>query len=129
MIQVTSEVPTHRIYSRSSSSRDRSFANAVRARDQRSVIGDRVPDPDDLAMADFTSFHAAHIFPLASEALLPSAFADGAALEQFRMSVSAPGIYQTGIDSVRNGMLLSIELHILWDGYCYELGFISEEGN
>ena len=76
-----------------------------------------MPDPDDLEVADFTGFHAAHIFPLASEGLLPGAFCNGAGFEEFRTSVGSPGAYQTGLNSVRNGMLLSIELHVLWDGY------------
>lgn len=101
---ITTETCTSRPYSSSSSAsaRTQAFRNAVRNRDGRCVITDRIARLAHLN--SWRSFEAAHIFP--------------------RSLSSSWNIHNFGvasIDSVQNGLLLDASVHQLFNSFAFSI--------
>ena len=108
-ITLTEEAPLLRALSLHSGTRIASFRDAVRERDRRCVItGMRVRRPD---LGRWGMFEVAHIFPLAYE--------DHWNKSDYRrwITVPPPNESDGSIHSVQNGMLLSADMHALFDAY------------
>ena len=108
-ITLTEEVPLLRALSLHSGSRIVSFRDAVRERDRRCVIsGMRVFRPD---LGNWTCFEVAHIFPLAYE--------DHWNKSNYSRWITVPPANESDgtIHSVQNGILLTANMHALFDAY------------
>ncbi|PUU80410.1 HNH endonuclease-domain-containing protein [Tuber borchii] len=108
-ITLTEEAPLLRALSLHSGSRIKSFRDAVRERDRRCVItGLRSQRPDRWGW-DF--FEVAHIFPLAYE--------DHWNQSNYSRWITVPPANESdgSIHSVQNGMLLTPNMHALFDAY------------
>lgn len=80
------------------------FCDAIRLRDHRCIISGR-----EAVNGFWTSFEAAHIFPLAHE---------GHWIQQdFGRWITKPPINGGSINSVQNGLLLRRDIHGLFDSY------------
>ena len=108
-ITLTEEAPLLRGLSLESGTRIVSFRDAVRERDRRCVItGRRVLEP---GLGRWICFEVAHIFPLAYE--------DHWNKSNYNRWITVPPTNESdgSIHSVQNGMLLSRDMHALFDGY------------
>lgn len=103
---ITDEDPFVRVLSPPTGSRLRSFVNAVRERDRRCVISGEVVE---LERDDWTYFQAAHIFPLAHESHWNEC--------DFGRWITIVPATGDSINSVQNGMLLTANVHTLFDSY------------
>ncbi|PUU80414.1 hypothetical protein B9Z19DRAFT_1123694 [Tuber borchii] len=111
-IALTEEAPLLRALSLHSGSRIVSFRDAVRERDRRCVIiGLPVLRPD---VWGWDFFHVAHIFPLAYE--------DHWNQSNFSRWITVPPANESdgSIHSVQDGMLLTPNMHALFDAYIYQ---------
>ncbi|PUU80412.1 HNH endonuclease-domain-containing protein [Tuber borchii] len=108
-ITLTEEAPLFRGLSLESGARIVSFRDAVRERDRRCVIT-RVPVYEP-AFSGWKMFEVAHIFPLAYE--------DHWNQSNYSRWITVPPANESDgfIHSVQNGMLLTRDLHALFDGY------------
>ena len=108
-ITLTEEAPLLRGLSLESGTRIVSFRDAVRERDRRCVITGRpVLEP---GLGRWICFEVAHIFPLAYE--------DHWDQCNYSRWITAPPTNESdgSIHSVQNGMLLTRDIHALFDGY------------
>ena len=108
-ITLTEEAPLLRGLSLESGARVVSFRNAVRERDRRCVITGRpVLEP---GLGRWICFEVAHIFPLAYE--------DHWNESNYSRWITVPPAneWDGSIHSVQNGMLLTRDMHALFDGY------------
>ncbi|PUU73776.1 HNH endonuclease-domain-containing protein [Tuber borchii] len=108
-ITLTEEAPLLRALSLHSGPRIEAFRDAVRERDRRCVIsGMRVLRPD---LGRWTCFEVAHIFPLAYE--------DHWNKSNYSRWITIPPANESDgtIHSVQNGILLSANMHALFDAY------------
>ena len=108
-ITLTEEAPLLRALSLHSGTRIASFRDAVRERDRRCVIsGLPVLRPD---LWGWGFFEVAHIFPLAYE--------DHWNKSDYSHWITVPPANESdgSIHSVQNGMLLTRNMHALFDGY------------
>ncbi|KAK9318915.1 hypothetical protein V1517DRAFT_370114 [Lipomyces orientalis] len=103
-IFITNEWCVTRILSQSVSSRDEVFRQRVRERDRKCVITG-VANPDrHIAWNDWSSYHAAHIFPLSGEEWFIRN-------NYFRWITNREGTHDTGINSCQNGLLMLSHIH------------------
>ncbi|KAK9319198.1 hypothetical protein V1517DRAFT_60477 [Lipomyces orientalis] len=111
-ISITDEPCVIRIISQSSTGRDSSFRTEVRKRDGKCVITGTV---NIRAEGDnWSSFHAAHVFPLSSEVYwLQSGFS--------RLITNRLGERDTGINSCQNGLLMRSHMHEQFDGFYFSI--------
>lgn len=100
-----------RVPSVSSGSRGRYFRDAVFERDGRCVVTKRVNKA--AAINSWSSFQAAHIFPLARE----GEWAAGG----FDDLITLPPPTGSKINSVQNGLLLDTGLHECFDQYLFSI--------
>ena len=108
-ITLTEEAPFLRGLSLESGTRIASFRDAVRERDRRCVITGRlVLEPE---LGRWICFEVAHIFPLAYE--------DHWNESNYSRWITVPPTNESdgSIHSVQNGMLLTRDMHALFDGY------------
>ena len=108
-ITLTEEAPLLRALSLHSGPRIVSFRDAVRERDRRCVItGMHVHRPD---LGIWTCFEVAHIFPLVYEDLWNKS--------NYSSWTTVPPANESdgSIHSVQNGILLSANMHALFDAY------------
>ncbi|KAG0633053.1 HNH endonuclease-domain-containing protein [Tuber brumale] len=108
-IAVTNEVPLLRTLSLCSGTRVDSFFESVRNRDERCVITGR---PAVISgVAHWTTFEAAHVFPLAYEEHWNKS--------NFSHWITVPpdSKWHGAINSVQNGILLTRDMHALFDSY------------
>ena len=107
-VTVSSEVPLTRTTSLATGSRVKAFSNAVRSRDDRCIISGRlVRRVNDVSF--YRGFEAAHVFPLAYEGHWQS--------QNFGRWITQESEKGGTINSVQNGLLLSSEVHQLFDAY------------
>ena len=106
---ISDESALLRTISRASGTRVRAFTDAVRARDNRCVISGRLVRTMNNHRF-FEGFDAAYVFPLAYEGYWQDHNYD-------RWITQVPEVGGT-INSVQNGLLLSTEVHHLFDTYC-----------
>jgi len=108
-ITLTEEAPLLRALSLDSGSCIKSFRDAVRERDHRCVITGKTVLRPDLGRWHF--FEAAHIFPLAYE--------DQWNKSNYSDWITVPPASESdgSIHSVQNGVLLSRNIHALFDDY------------
>ncbi|KAK9242260.1 HNH endonuclease-domain-containing protein [Lipomyces tetrasporus] len=111
-ISITDEPCVIRIISQSSTGRDSRFRTEVRKRDGKCVITGTV---NIRAEGDnWSSFHAAHVFPLSSEDYwLQSGFS--------RWITNRIGERDTGINSCQNGLLMRSHMHEQFDGFYFSI--------
>ena len=107
-ICLSNEVPLIRTISLATGSRVKAFSDAIRSRDDRCVVSGR-PVIRVNGTPFYGGFEAAHVFPLAYEG-------------QWRDQNLSRWIAQEpdkggSINSVQNGLLLSSEVHQLFDDY------------
>ncbi|KAJ8100800.1 HNH endonuclease-domain-containing protein [Lipomyces tetrasporus] len=107
---ITNEWCITRILSQTVSGRDEAFRQRVRERDRKCVITG-VANPDRLvALNDWSSYHAAHIFPLSGEDwFIRNSFS--------RWSTNRAGERDTGINSCQNGLLMLSHIHEKFDNF------------
>ncbi|KAH8650824.1 HNH endonuclease-domain-containing protein [Tricladium varicosporioides] len=109
------EMPLTRMVSQCTGTRVKAFADAVRSRDRRCVITRRVAINAD--RDKWTGFEAAHIFPLAFEGLWKE--------YNYGRWIKSPSngeeIKGGKINSVQNGLLLSSDIHQLFDMYEFSI--------
>ena len=108
-ITLTEEAPLLRALSLHSGTRISSFRDAVRERDRRCVItGTRVLHPH---LGRWMMFEVAHIFPLAYEDIWDKS--------NYSHWITVPPANESDgtIHSVQNGILLSANMHALFDAY------------
>jgi predicted restriction endonuclease len=107
---LTDEPFITRILSHTISGRDGAFRTAVRERDKKCVISGFVNHSVRISRNDWSSFEAAHIFPLAAESIFTSNN-----LSRWITNKASTG--DSGINSVQNGLLLASHVHQLFDQY------------
>ncbi|KAK9233763.1 HNH endonuclease-domain-containing protein [Lipomyces kononenkoae] len=107
---ITNEWCITRILSPTVSGRDEAFRQRVRERDRKCVITG-VANPDRLiALNDWSSYHAAHIFPLSGE--------DWFIRNSFSPWITnRAGERDTGINSCQNGLLMLSHIHEKFDNF------------
>ncbi|KAK9328774.1 HNH endonuclease-domain-containing protein, partial [Lipomyces starkeyi] len=111
-ICITDEPCIIRIISQSSTGRDSTFRTQVRERDGKCVITGTVNRRAD--RDNWSTFHAAHIFPLSSEDyFVQSGFS--------RWITNRIGERDTGINSCRNGLLMRSHMHEQFDGFYFSI--------
>ncbi|KAK9236354.1 HNH endonuclease-domain-containing protein [Lipomyces kononenkoae] len=110
-ITIADEPCILRIISRSSTGRDSTFRTQVRERDGKCVITGTVNRRAD--RDNWSSFHAAHIFPLSSE--------DYFVQSGFSRLITNKGVRDTGINSCQNGLLMRSHMHEQFDGYYFSI--------
>ncbi|KAK9310850.1 HNH endonuclease-domain-containing protein [Lipomyces starkeyi] len=104
-ICITDEPCIIRIISQSSTDRDATFRMQVRERDGKCVITGR---------DNWSTFHAAHIFPLSSEGyFVQSGFS--------RWITNRIGERDTGINSCQNRLLMRSHMHEQFDGFYFSI--------
>ena len=101
-----------RTISRASGTRVRAFEDAVRARDNGCVVSGRLVQTMNNHRF-FEGFEAAHVFPLAYEGHWQDH-------KYAKWITQVPEVGGT-INSVQNGLLLSNEVHQLFDTYCLSI--------
>lgn len=108
---VNNELWLTRTISMNTGTRQQAFCDAVRLRDGRCVVsGEKALG----AYKDnWTSFEAAHIFPLAYEGHW--------AKYNFSRWITLPPTTGSAINSVQNGMLLRTDIHQLFDSYFFSI--------
>ncbi|KAK9427003.1 HNH endonuclease-domain-containing protein [Lipomyces doorenjongii] len=109
-IFITNEWCITRILSQTVSGRDEVFQQRVRERDRKCVITG-VVNPDRLiALNDWSSYHAAHIFPLSGEEwFIRNNYS--------RWIANREGTHDTGINSCQNGLLMLSHIHEKFDNF------------
>ncbi|KAK9373310.1 HNH endonuclease-domain-containing protein [Lipomyces chichibuensis] len=113
MITVTDERSIARVLSRSvSTRRNRNFREQVRKRDGTCVITGL--DNPVAFINDWTSFEAAHIFPLSHEELFRS-------LNYPQFVTNKSDETDTGINSCQNGLLMRSNIHDLFDAFKFSI--------
>jgi hypothetical protein len=114
-IHINNETPLLRMISLQTGTRVQAFTDAVRSRDRQCVITRRVAiNADD---DDWTGFEAAHIFPLAYEQYWQE-FNYG---RWIKSPSNGEEIKGGKINSVQNGLLLSSDIHQLFDTYQFSI--------
>jgi len=109
-VVVTDEIYLTRAMSITTGTRVKSFRDAVRARDGRCVVT-KVVNP--LAPNFWLSFEAAHIFPFAHEVYWNA--------QNYGRWITLVPERGGAINSVQNGLLLSSNLHGLFDNYFFSI--------
>ncbi|KAK9335036.1 hypothetical protein LIPSTDRAFT_74472 [Lipomyces starkeyi NRRL Y-11557] len=111
-VSITDEPCVIRIISQSSTCRDSRFRTEVRQRDGKCVI---TGTANIRAEGDnWSSFHAAHVFPLSSEDYwLQSGFS--------RWITNRIGERDTGINSCQNGLLMRSHMHEQFDEFYFSI--------
>ncbi|RPB22709.1 hypothetical protein L211DRAFT_862611 [Terfezia boudieri ATCC MYA-4762] len=111
-IHVNNEAWVNRLISHNVSGRDGAFMTGIRARDGRCVISGLVNSRTRIARGNWTSFEAAHIFPLEKEntVWIPGNFDRWITDMEDRTGGSK-------INSLQNGMLLREDIHTMFDQY------------
>ena len=102
------ESPLVRTISVATGTRTKAFTDTVRSRDNQCIISGR-PVRTRNGVSFYVSFEAAHVFPLAYEG-------DWISQNLGRWITEIPSRGGT-INSVQNGLLLSNEIHALFDTY------------
>ncbi|KAE8445133.1 hypothetical protein EG329_013735 [Mollisiaceae sp. DMI_Dod_QoI] len=114
-IEISNETPLTRIISQQTGTRVQAFVDAIRSRDRRCVITGRVAINADRNR--WTGFEAAHIFPLAFEGLWKE--------YNYGRWIKSPSngeeIKGGKINSIQNGLLLSSDIHQLFDMYDFSI--------
>lgn len=108
-ITTTNEAPLLRTLSLHTGTRVQSFSHSVRDRDRRCVITGRSAVIAGVAFWD--GFEVAHVFPLAYEENWNNC--------NFSRWITVPPAFESHgtINSVQNGMLLTRDMHALFDSY------------
>ena len=108
-IITTNEAPLLRTLSLHTGTRVQSFSHSVRDRDRRCVITGRSAVIAGVAFWD--GFEVAHVFPLAYEENWNNC--------NFSRWITVPPAFESHgtINSVQNGMLLTRDMHALFDSY------------
>ena len=109
---LTDENPLVRTISLATGTRTKAFTDAVRSRDGQCVISGR-PVKRRNGVSSYISFQASHVFPLAYEG-------DWVQQNLGRWITEIPS-RGGSINSVQNGLLLSNEMHALFDTYCLSI--------
>lgn len=104
-MQISDERYHPRTLSLSNTLRNAEFCREVRERDGRCVITGRINR--EAPYGNWRGFEAAHIFPLALDALFQS--------QGFSQLITTTHL--PGVNSPRNGILLDSRIHQEWDGY------------
>ncbi|KAI5864459.1 HNH endonuclease-domain-containing protein [Durotheca rogersii] len=110
-VEVNNEIAYTRVASITTGSQVQAFRDAVRARDNRCVISKVVNV--DAEVDDWTSFEAAHIFPLAYESQWN--------MNNYGRWITIDPPQGGEINSVQNGLLLRSHLHQEWDQYRFSI--------
>lgn len=106
--------------SQQSGTRVQAFRDAVRSRDRRCVITGR--EAVSSYRNNWTSFEAAHIFPLAFEGLWKDLnYGRWILTPQDGEEISGEEISGGKINSVQNGLLLDSGIHQLFDMYWFSI--------
>ena len=108
-IELNNEDWLPRLITTSNTGREDAFRDGVRSRDGKCVISGLV----NRALPNWTTFEAAHVFPLASESYWREHNFD-----RWITDPNAPtGSFDSKINSVQNGFLLKSDVHLIWDQY------------
>ncbi|KAK9349583.1 HNH endonuclease-domain-containing protein [Lipomyces doorenjongii] len=109
-ILLTNEFSITRVLSHTVTGRDETFRQRVRERDRKCVITG-IAIPSRLVDSnDWSSYHAAHIFPLSGEEwFIRNGFS--------RWITNRDGEHDTGINSCQNGVLLLSHIHEKFDNF------------
>ncbi|KAK9242405.1 HNH endonuclease-domain-containing protein [Lipomyces tetrasporus] len=110
IIWVTDERCIARSFSRTVSTRDSRFRQQVRSRDRKCVITGLINPA--AYRNDWTSFEAAHIFPLAHEELFMR-------LNYPQYVTNRSEESDTGINSCQNGLLMRSHIHKQFDSFSF----------
>ncbi|KAK9318733.1 HNH endonuclease-domain-containing protein [Lipomyces orientalis] len=109
-IFITNELCITRVLSHTVSGRDETFRRCVRERDGKCVITGVVNPKRRVDRDDWSSYHAAHIFPLSSEEwFIANRFS--------RWITNREGDHDTGINSCQNGLLMLSTIHEQFDNF------------
>ena len=111
-VYLTHEIPLVRTISLATGTRTKAFTDAVRSRDSQCVISGR-PVKTRNGVSSYTAFQAAHVFPLAYEG-------DWVKQNLGRWITEIPS-RGGSINSVQNGLLLTNDMHALFDTYCLSI--------
>jgi hypothetical protein len=107
-VSISDEIPLFRTISVSTGTRIKAFADSVRSRDDQCIISGR-PVVSVHGIRFYRGFEAAHIFPLAYE--------DYWNCQNYSRWITQISEGGGSINSVQNGLLLSSEVHALFDTY------------
>ncbi|KAJ8102414.1 hypothetical protein POJ06DRAFT_279864 [Lipomyces tetrasporus] len=113
-ILITNEWCITRVLSHTVSGRDEMFRQRVRERDGKCVISGVVNHTRLVDQGDWSSYHAAHIFPLSGEEWF---IANGFS----RWITNRAGEDDTGINSCQNGLLMLSTLHEKSDNVSFSI--------
>ncbi|KAK9243267.1 HNH endonuclease-domain-containing protein [Lipomyces tetrasporus] len=113
-ILITNEWCITRVLSHTVSGRDEMFRQRVRERDGKCVVSGVVNHTRLVDQGDWSSYHAAHIFPLSGEEWF---IANGFS----RWITNRAGEDDTGINSCQNGLLMLSTLHEKFDNFSFSI--------
>ncbi|KAK9252830.1 HNH endonuclease-domain-containing protein [Lipomyces tetrasporus] len=109
-IFITNEGCITRVLSHTVSGRDEKFRRAVRERDGKCVITGVVNPQRRVDLDNWSSYHAAHIFPLSGEEwFVANSFS--------RWITNREAGHDTGINSCQNGLLMLSTIHEQFDNF------------